>query len=161
VEGQRVELDPRTIDWSRVNPQRFPYVIRQDAGEANALGRIKLVIPNPDAIFMHDTPDRQYFRRPERALSSGCIRLGQPMELLALVLEGTPGWDLARAQAALDARTTVSVPLRRAVPVRLHYTTVTTGEGALRIRPDIYGLDEAYARAISAATRPVLVASKG
>jgi murein L,D-transpeptidase YcbB/YkuD len=161
VEGQRVEIDPRTIDWSRVNPQRFPYVVRQDAGDANALGRIKLVMPNPDAIFMHDTPERTLFRRADRAHSSGCIRLEQPMELLAVLLDGTPGWDVARAQATLDARTTVSVPLRRPLPVRLHYSTVTVEEGRLRIRPDIYGLDEAYARAIAAATRPVVMAARG
>ncbi len=156
VGGERVEVDPRTIDWNSINPQRFPYIIRQDAGDANALGRIKLIMPNGDDIFMHDTPDRHHFRRPDRAFSSGCIRLEQPMELLELLLEGTPGWDLDRAQRALDSRVTSVVSLRRTLPVRLHYTTVTTEGGHLRIRPDIYGLDAAYARAMAAPRGPVV-----
>lgn len=154
VGGERVELDPRTIDWNAVNPQRFPYLIRQDAGDANALGRIKFIMPNGDDIFMHDTPDRHLFRRPDRAFSSGCIRLERPNELMALLLDGTPGWDVARAERALETRVTSAVTLKRPLPVRLHYTTVTVEPGGqVRIRPDIYGLDVAYARAMATAPR--------
>jgi hypothetical protein len=69
-------------------------------------------MPNGDDIFMHDTPDRHLFRRPDRAFSSGCIRLERPNELMAVLLDGTPGWDMARAQRALDARVTSAVSLR-------------------------------------------------
>lgn len=150
VGGETVEIDPMTIDWASIRPDRFPYFIRQDAGDTNALGRMKFIMPNTDDIYMHDTPDRYLFRRPDRAFSSGCIRLEQPMALLEKVLEGTPGWDLARAQQALDSGTTSAVALRRPLPVRLHYSTVTTDGGRVRIRPDIYRLDEAYARAMDA-----------
>ena len=91
VDGQVVEIDPTTVDWRAINPDRFPYVIRQDAGDANALGRIKFVMPNADDIYMHDTPDRHYFRRADRAHSSGCIRLERPMDFLMVMLDGTPG----------------------------------------------------------------------
>ncbi|GGG40179.1 hypothetical protein GCM10010964_29750 [Caldovatus sediminis] len=149
--GARVEIDPTTVDWHSVSAQRFPYVIRQDPGEANALGRIKFVMPNEEDIFLHDTPDRHLFRRAARAFSSGCIRLEQPMELLEAALWGTPGWDRARASRAIAARSTSSVQLARSIPVRLHYTTVTVeGGNSVRIRPDIYGLDEAYVRAMDA-----------
>jgi len=150
VEGQRVEIDPTTIDWSSVSRQRFPYIIRQDAGDNNALGRIKFVIPNSEDIFMHDTPDRHLFRRPDRAFSSGCIRLEKPMELLDIALEGVPGWDRARVSRILDSRATVATSIPRSIPVRLHYTTVVVEGGQVRLRPDIYGLDEAYARALDA-----------
>ncbi|MBV1798117.1 murein L,D-transpeptidase [Siccirubricoccus sp. G192] len=150
AEGQRVEIDPTTIDWRGVNPERFPYLIRQDAGEANALGRIKFIIPNSEDIFMHDTPDRHLFRRPDRAFSSGCIRLEKPMELLDIALEGVGGWDRPRVSRVLESRATSSMSVARSIPVRLHYTTVTVEDGQLRIRPDIYGLDEAYARALDA-----------
>lgn len=160
VGGERVELDPRSVDWARVRPDRFPYVIRQDAGDTNALGRLKLIMPNGDAIFMHDTPDRALFRRAERAFSSGCIRLEQPMDLLTLLLEGTPVWDRDRAQRALDSRATSYVTFRRALPVRLHYTTVTVeAGGTVKIRPDIYGLDEAYARAMRETNQPAMGAA--
>lgn len=149
ADGQRVEIDPTTIDWARINPQRFPYVIRQDAGDGNALGRIKFVMPNSDDIYMHDTPDRFLFRRPDRAFSSGCIRLEKPMELLEFVLQGAPGWDRARAEKVLDSRVTSAVAVRP-IPVRLHYTTAVVEAGQVRLRPDLYGLDEAYVRAMDA-----------
>ena len=68
------------VDWSSISPTRFPYFVRQDAGDRNALGRIKFIMPNSDDIYMHDTPDRHLFSRPDRAFSSGCIRLEKPME---------------------------------------------------------------------------------
>jgi murein L,D-transpeptidase YcbB/YkuD len=159
VGGERVEVDPRTVDWSQYNAQRFPFVIRQDAGDANALGRIKFIMPNGDDIFMHDTPDRHLFRRPDRAFSSGCIRLSQPAELMSLLLEGTPGWDVARAQRAIDSRVTSAVSLRRPLPTLLRYQTVAVEQGGgVRIRPDIYDLDAAYARAMAAPPRQQVAA---
>ncbi len=145
IDGQMTEVDPTTVEWARVNADRFPYVVRQDAGDFSALGRIKFTMPNRDDIFMHDTPDRHYFRRPDRAFSSGCIRLDRPMELLDAALDGTPGWDRARAVRAVESRVTSSISLRRTIPVRLSYQTVMVEDGRVRIRPDIYGLDQAYA----------------
>jgi murein L,D-transpeptidase YcbB/YkuD len=153
VDGERVEVDPLSVDWGSVNRQRFPYVVRQDAGAANALGRIKFIMPNAEDIFMHDTPDRHLFSRPERAFSSGCIRLERPLDLFDAVVEGTTGWDRGRASNVLDSRATASIGLARPLPVRLHYTTTVVEGGEVRVRPDIYGLDEAYARALDAPGR--------
>lgn len=158
VAGERIEVDPTTVDWSGLNKNNFPYFVRQDAGDANALGRIKFIMPNGDDIFMHDTPDRHLFRRPDRAFSSGCIRLERPAEMMALLLDGTPGWDLARAQRAVESRVTSAVAVRRALPVLLSYRTVTVEGGAVRIRPDLYGLDAAYARAMDTAPRAQVAA---
>lgn len=161
VGGERVEIDPRSVDWSRVSAERFPFVVRQDAGDANALGRIKFIMPNRDDIFMHDTPERHLFRRADRAFSSGCIRLERPMELMALLLDGTPGWDMDRAQRALDARATSAVMLRVPLPVSLAYrTTLPEAGGRLRLRPDIYGLDAAHARAMAAPRDPRVAAAR-
>lgn len=153
VDGETVEVDPTTVDWNAVNPNRFPYIIRQDAGDSSALGRLKFIMPNSDDIYMHDTPDRQYFRLVERARSSGCIRLERPMDFLMLVLEGTPGWDRGRAERAVAGRATSVSAVRRQLPVRLHYDTVTLDGGELRIRQDIYGFDAAYARAMDSRQR--------
>lgn len=153
VDGETVEIDPTTVDWRAINPDRFPYFIRQDAGDANALGRIKFVMPNSDDIFMHDTPDRHYFRRADRAQSSGCIRLERPMDFLMVMLEGTAGWDRNRVDRVLATRSTSATALRRQLPVRLFYSTVTVEGSELRIRQDIYGLDQAYARAMDGRVR--------
>jgi murein L,D-transpeptidase YcbB/YkuD len=145
VAGERVQVDPTTVDWSAVRADRFPYLIRQDAGDDNALGRIKFIMPNSDDIYLHDTPDRRLFSRSGRALSSGCIRLERPDDLLNIVFEGM-GWDAARIQRTYGSKQTQWVPLRRPLPVRLHYSTVTVEGSRVTVRPDIYGLDAAYAR---------------
>ncbi|MGG5822307.1 L,D-transpeptidase family protein [Falsiroseomonas sp. HW251] len=161
VNGERVEVDPRTVDWSQYNAQRFPYLIRQDAGDANALGRIKFIMPNSDDIYMHDTPDRHLFRRPDRAFSSGCIRLERPLDFMAMLLEGTPGWDVPRAQRAIESRATSTMTLGRSLPVLLRYRTVTVDGAHVRVRPDIYDLDAAYARAMAAPARPQMASLSG
>jgi murein L,D-transpeptidase YcbB/YkuD len=153
VDGETTEVDPTTVDWSAVNPNRFPYILRQDAGDASALGRVKFIMPNGDDIYMHDTPDRHYFRLADRARSSGCIRLERPMDFLMLVLDGTPGWDRARADRAVAGRATSVNTLQRQLPVRLHYNTVTVEGAETRIRQDVYGLDAAYARAMDSRSR--------
>lgn len=156
IGGERVEVDPLTVDWASVNPQRVPYFFRQDAGDTNALGRIKFIMPNSEDIYLHDTPDRHLFRRPDRAFSSGCIRLERPMELLDIVLDGISGWDRARADRVLESRQTTAVGLRRTLPVRLGYETVTVEQGRVKIRPDIYGLDAVYLRALDQRSVPVV-----
>ncbi|MBY0339077.1 MAG: L,D-transpeptidase family protein [Acetobacteraceae bacterium] len=148
VDGQMVEVDPLTVNWHAVHPDRFPYVMRQDSGDANALGRIKFVMPNGDDIFLHDTPERRLFNRPDRAHSSGCIRLERPMDLLMMLLETNQGWNRERVDRVLASGATSSVALARVLPIRLHYHTVTVDAGQVRMRQDIYGLDEAYHRSM-------------
>ena len=150
IDGELTEIDATTVDFSAYSKDRFPFIIRQDPGEVNALGRIKFVMPNRDDIFMHDTPDRHLFRRPDRAFSSGCIRLERPMDLLSEAFSGMPAWDRERFDRVLESRTTQGVALARAIPVRLHYDTVMVEAGTVVMRRDIYGLDAAYLRALDA-----------
>jgi murein L,D-transpeptidase YcbB/YkuD len=150
IDGELTEIDATTVDFSAYSKDRFPFLIRQDPGEANALGRIKFVMPNRDDIFMHDTPDRHLFRRAERAFSSGCIRLERPMELLAEAFSGMSAWNQERFDRVLDSGVTQGISLARPIPVRLHYDTVIVDSGNVVMRRDIYGLDAAYLRALDA-----------
>ena len=150
IDGELTEVDATTVDFSAYSKDRFPFIIRQDPGEVNALGRIKFVMPNRDDIFMHDTPDRHLFRRPDRAFSSGCIRLERPMDLLAEAFNGVPAWNRERFDRVLESGATQGVSLARAIPVRLHYDTVMVESGNVVMRRDIYGLDAAYLRALDA-----------
>jgi len=160
IEGETVEIDPSTVDFSAYNRNNFPYYIRQDAGDRNALGRIKFVMPNGDDIYMHDTPDRHLFTRGARAFSSGCIRLERPMELLSAALSGT-SWDRTQVDRVLASRATRSAPLARSIPVRLLYSTVIVDGGRVIMRPDIYGLDAEYARALDRATGQRVASAEG
>ncbi len=160
VEGEIVEVDPTTVDWRSFTRDRFPFFLRQDPGEANALGRLKFIMPNSEDIFMHDTPDRNLFARGERAFSSGCIRLGAPMDFLVLAMEGLEGWDRARMQSSIAAGRTFTIALRRQPPVRLLYNTVVVETDRVRVRPDIYGLDRAWWAAMErGAARPMAARS--
>ena len=150
IDGELTEVDATTVDFSAYSKDRFPFIIRQDPGEVNALGRIKFVMPNRDDIFMHDTPDRHLFRRPDRAFSSGCIRLERPMDLLAEAFNGMPAWNRERFDRVLESGATQGVSPARAIPVRLHYDTVLVEAGTVVMRRDIYGLDAAYLRALDA-----------
>jgi murein L,D-transpeptidase YcbB/YkuD len=63
--------------------------IRQKPGPSNALGQMKLAMPNPQAIYLHDTPSKRHFALPVRAYSHGCIRVGNALDFAATLLEGS------------------------------------------------------------------------
>ena len=73
-------VDESTIDWSKYPGAKFPYMIRQNPGPKNALGRIKFMFPNKYAVYLHDTPSKSLFGKTARALSSGCIRIENPYD---------------------------------------------------------------------------------
>jgi len=75
------ELNPDTINWSKFKADKLPFTIVQEAGDANALGKVKFIFPNPFHVYLHDTPQRSKFKWTERAVSHGCVRVEQPIEL--------------------------------------------------------------------------------
>jgi murein L,D-transpeptidase YcbB/YkuD len=140
-----------SIDWARATPKNFPYMLRQQPGPANALGRVKFMFPNAYAVYLHDTPSRGLFDKSERAFSSGCIRVENPLELAGLLLEGQKGWDRAAIDRALEEGKTRSITLARPVPVLLSYWTAWVGRtGVLQVRQDIYGRDAKVAAGLEA-----------
>jgi L,D-transpeptidase YcbB len=140
--AQTQEIQPASINWRRINAERFPYRLRQAPGPNNALGRIRFMFPNSHNIYLHDSPARELFRKDSRSFSSGCIRVEKPLELAAYLLRGTSLGNLSELQAELAAGQTRTVPLPEAVPVHLLYWTAwMDGEGVLHFRPDIYGRD--------------------
>lgn len=146
--GARV-LDPQSIDWSRVNKSSFPYKIRQDSGEGNALGRVKFMFPNRFNIYLHDTPAKSLFSRADRAFSHGCIRVSDPPGLAEMVLATTPGWDRARIDEAIASGERTIVTLSEPLPVHITYlTSWVNKDGSVHFRKDIYERDSALARAL-------------
>jgi murein L,D-transpeptidase YcbB/YkuD len=140
-----------SIDWSQATARRFPYNLVQPPGPENALGRVKFMFPNSHSVYLHDTPTRSLFEKSERAFSSGCIRIENPLELAALLLEGQKGWDRAAIDAALATGKTRTVTLERPVPVLLTYFTAWVDRGGeLQLRRDVYGRDPKVLRALDA-----------
>jgi len=140
MEGRVVPAD--SVDWSTATPRNFRYMLRQPAGPTNALGRVKFMFPNAHSVYLHDTPSKDLFERSDRAFSSGCIRVENPLELAALLLEGQKGWDRAALDAAIAEGKTRTVTLATRIPVLLLYWTAWVDpSGALQLRRDLYGRD--------------------
>jgi murein L,D-transpeptidase YcbB/YkuD len=140
------EVDPRAVNWSAAG---FPYVLRQDPGPSNALGRVKLMFPNEHLVYLHDTPNKHLFQRPQRTASSGCIRVERPLELTELVLSGTHGWNRTRIDEVIASGQTKRVDLDRPMPVLVLYWTAEVMEDArVAFRDDVYGRDAPVLRAL-------------
>lgn len=142
-------IPPEAVAWARYRDGSLPYQLVQPPGPANALGRVKFILPNPYDVYLHDTPSRQLFRSAERTFSSGCIRVERPLELAALLLEGEPDWDAAAIRAAVADGRTRTVFLAQPVPVMILYWTAGMGrEGEFGFHPDVYGRDAAVLQAL-------------
>ncbi len=140
-----------SIDWSAATARNFRYMLRQDPGPDNALGRVKFIFPNPHAVYLHDTASRSLFEKSDRAFSSGCIRVERPLELAERLLEGQAGWDRAAIERVVAEGKTRTVTLATPVPVLLSYWTAWVDRsGTLQFRKDLYGRDAQIAAGLAA-----------
>ena len=116
--------------------------IRQNPGPKNSLGLVKFIFPNNYNIYMHDTPEQEFFSRTRRDFSHGCIRLERPADLAVWVLRDMPGWDMAHVRAAMNGGSNQQVNLTHPIPVLIVYATVIiTEDGLVHFYDDIYGHD--------------------
>jgi murein L,D-transpeptidase YcbB/YkuD len=141
LDGAGNEVDPHSVDW---NSDRAPnFTIRQDSGTWNALGAVRIDMPNAHSVYMHDTNHKEFFSADYRFQSSGCTRVENPRDLAAWVLEETPGWSRREIDAAIAKGQKVDVRVARKIPVAWVYLTGwATRDGAIHFRDDIYGHDE-------------------
>lgn len=136
-------MSPFSVNWSSVNPKRFPYRIVQGPGEKNALGQVKFMFPNKHAIYLHDTPQRGLFSKARRAFSSGCIRVFKPLEFAQKLFNESGNLPKSKMQSILQSRKTTRVNLKQSVPVHLTYFTVWVNEdGVPSFYEDIYARDK-------------------
>ncbi len=143
------EVDPTGVDWHAFHANRFPFKLRQDPGPYNALGRIKFMFPNPFAVYLHDTPDRDLFNRIQRDFSSGCIRVEAPAVLANFVLAGDEKWVPDALAEAFEEGEPRTIQLKHPVPVHLLYMTAWVDEtGRIQFRSDIYDRDRDLSRAL-------------
>jgi murein L,D-transpeptidase YcbB/YkuD len=105
---------------------------------------MKLVMPNPYNIYLHDTPAQSLFGRDVRAFSHGCVRVGDALGLATALLAPLPGWDRERVEAEIATGTTQTITLAASIPVYVAYFTAESdGQGGIRYLPDIYKRDQA------------------
>ena len=137
-------INPAGIKWERYTSRAFPYKFYQKPGPTNPLGRIKFICPNPFYIYLHDTPETEKFSESWRAFSAGCIRVENPLEFAALLLDSPKKWSLDKIKRSVDSGKTRTLFLQHKIPVMFLYITVLAQQnGMIYFRDDVYGRDEA------------------
>ena len=126
---------------------------RQPPGPGNALGRMKLVMPNPHAIFLHDTNAKGLFDKQARAYSHGCIRTEDALGFAQVLLEDTGAWDKAKISQAIATGKPVQADLAAPIPVYITYFTAAaiSDKAEIIAYNDIYGRDKPVVTALNGA----------
>jgi murein L,D-transpeptidase YcbB/YkuD len=154
VDASGRPVDAAQIEWSRYRSGGFPHQIVQAPGPDNPLGRMKFMLPNPYSVYLHDTPARQLFDRRERAFSSGCIRLEQPLALAVLLMDDAERWSAESIRGTIETGETRTLPVKRRIPVLvLYFTAEAQEDGTAQFRPDLYGRDPRVRAALRAPFR--------
>lgn len=145
--GARLLRNPAAAKREGYAVSRLPdgmIVVVQQPGPGNSLGQLKIDMPNPHAIYLHDTPAKALFNTPNRAYSHGCIRTERAIELgMTMALLGA---DVTQEQVVGFATSGqyTKVPMVRPFPVYITYFTMARDvNGMLRTFADIYGRDRA------------------
>jgi L,D-transpeptidase YcbB len=149
LDAQGNEIDAKTIDW---NSDRSPnFTLRQDSGTWNALGAVRIDMPNPYSVYMHDTSHKNLFSNDYRFESSGCTRVAEVRDYAAWLLRDNPGWGRAEIDAGIENGQRQDIRLTHKVPVAWTYLTGwATRDGNIHFRDDIYGLDDKPAQPLTA-----------
>ncbi|WP_158813217.1 murein L,D-transpeptidase [Methylocapsa sp. S129] len=140
-EGQ--EVSPQSINWNSLDATNYKY--RQDTGaDINSLGFVRVNIPNPYGVYMHDTPSKGIFGDDFRFVSSGCVRVQDVRDYVAWLLKDTPGWSRDQIDEVIRSGQRQDVTLSSPVNVYWVYVTAwATPDGVVQFREDIYQRDGA------------------
>ena len=113
----------------------------QSPGTFNSLGMVKFSFPNPFSIYLHDTNHRDFFGKQKRSLSSGCVRVQNPLELAEYLLGDETNWNIEKITEILESRKTNHIKIQKEVDIHILYWTAWSENNSLIFRDDIYNLD--------------------
>ena len=134
-------LDPHSVDWSGAHTPNF--TVRQQSGTWNALGAVKVDMPNSYSVYMHDTNQRNLFNDDYRFDSHGCSRVDNVRDLAAWLLKDQPQWNRAAIDAMIATGQRHDVRVTKKIPVAWIYLTAwMTKDQTVHFRNDIYAQDE-------------------
>jgi murein L,D-transpeptidase YcbB/YkuD len=126
-------------DWKLSSAKSYRYV--QSPGTFNSLGMVKLIFPNRFSIYLHDTNHRDFFGKQMRSLSSGCVRVENPLKLAEYLLDDETNWNLEKITETLQSAKTKQIKIKNKVDVHILYWTAWSEKNTLIFRDDIYNLD--------------------
>ena len=134
-------LDVHNIDWSQIKASDL--LFRQDPGPWNALGVVRIDMPNKDIVYMHDTPMKKLFSQSRRAFSAGCVRVQGVFDLVDWIAHYEMGWQQpGRAEQVVAGGEPLDLELTRPIPVYFTYITAwAEPRGPVQFRSDIYDRD--------------------
>lgn len=128
-------------NWNPENAKNYRYV--QKTGYNNSLGLVKFNFKNNHLVFLHDTNHRDYFRLENKALSSGCVRIENPLELAISILKNQGEEEPKETVDDLITKGKyTSFPVKKRVGIYLFYWTNWKSKNGLEFREDIYNYDE-------------------
>jgi murein L,D-transpeptidase YcbB/YkuD len=135
------EIDPKSVDWKSDRSPNFS--VRQDSGAGNALGAVRIDMPNKYSVYMHDTNHKEHFSQDYRFQSSGCARVAEVRDLAAWLLADNPGWGRKEIDAAITTDDRKTVNLAHKVPVAwVYFTGWVTKDDIVHFRDDVYDHDD-------------------
>ena len=142
LDGRDNPIDPGSVDWSGTRTPNF--TVRQQNGAWNALGAVKIDMPNPYSVYMHDTNQRNLFSDDYRFDSHGCSRVDNVRDLATWLLqEEMAKWNRVAIDAAIATGQHQEIALPKKVPVAWIYLTAwMTKDQTIQFRNDIYDQDE-------------------
>ncbi len=116
----------------------------QPPGPNNSLGAVKILFPNKYSVYLHDTPSKYLFKSDYRAQSHGCVRVQDPLEVAAYLMQMdtfkiTYDSLLALKQSKVQTK---SFKLKKPIPVFFKYFTAEVDwDGKLHYYTDVYKRD--------------------
>ncbi|WP_347050560.1 L,D-transpeptidase family protein [Flavobacterium olei] len=130
-------VDP--MAWNENKPNNYRYV--QSPGYNNSLGLVKILFPNHHTVYLHDTNHRNIFGRNNRSMSSGCVRVENPLELAQHILDVEGNWPQDRIDTIIASKKTMSFKIKKKYALYQWYWTAWSKKNQLQFRADIYNLD--------------------
>jgi murein L,D-transpeptidase YcbB/YkuD len=130
-------VDPKA--WNEKNPGKYRYV--QSPGYNNSLGLMKIMFPNHHSVYLHDTNHRNYFERNNRSLSSGCVRIENPLELAEHILDDSENYSKDKIDTIIASKKTTYIKITKKYALYQWYWTAWSKKNQLIFRADIYNLD--------------------
>jgi murein L,D-transpeptidase YcbB/YkuD len=134
--------------WTPEDLEHSKFLIRQKPGASNSLGLVKFLFPNEYDVYMHSTPEMNFFNLTRRDKSHGCIRLNDAEKMANWVLRDEGGgWTSEKIHDAMfntdPTKINRQVTLRTTLAVSVTYLTATADEdGTMHFFDDIYGYDK-------------------
>ncbi len=144
LDREKNVLVPDSIDWKKYSSRNFPFFVRQEPGPTNSLGLVKLLFPNENSIYIHDTPNKSLFSRDVRTFSHGCVRTDSPFKLVQDILSAENHKYIDSVDIYKENQKETYLILSEKFPVTIIYQTAGINDSTQQVQffKDVYKKEE-------------------